>query len=559
MRASAQVDRKDSFKKGLGGIEDAAERTNARQEGIRKKKRDDVIERRRKQGNVVTQGMEQESLMQQLTRNYSVEKFMANDAQSMNALHEICRIGNNAQLQILFPLVLFAGHIDKPVVIQRLVEFISVPGEHTGPALDTLVNITGASTSYAVVIAQVIINAKFLTHAVNHIKAASAGPWLNDIWAIIANLVCLCPEARDVILGNPAVFPEAFFLQVRAKTVDIATLLLVICGAVEVSAALPPQPFLMAAWPFIVLQLKAILPYPMQQTDYTDTNGAVDYLLSTFQSIAVRCNDESEEQMSFFGGLVNYNQMELIPFMVNLVPRVENVNKLRICQFLVKVGQLPQVEFQHCMLAAGAVNVMVRMVQDASERLRREGLIWLGNFASSGMVFVNALMDCKAYEPVIHIIRRQHKAFLVRSAIYVLIAVCNSCMNCAPSEASRAEDVMVYLFQNYKVIQLSISHVDVAGGEKLTIDILTLWRDAVKWNRSFVAPLLEECGAMDRVAKLVGHKHTTIFNLCSQIDELVNHQQHEEMDLASSSFFDGSTMTGIDASAPSVYHGGFLF
>lgn len=521
---------KTLFKKGLGTTEDAVERSAIRSDGIRKKKKEDVLARRRNQSKPATL-----TQFQTLCKEYVFGK-------SFNILQILCRIGTNQELQDEFPNLLYSGERKNgPEIVQVLVRMASFPSPDTTPALDTLVNITGASTSYAVEIAQTIIREGFLNHAIKYIQTdpAQVKPeWLNDIWGVVANLVCLCPEARDIVLAS--MYPQAFYTQVQRGTVEISTLLLIICGSLEVSPVLPPNEFFMTAWPFLVAQLKTL--YAQEHAD------GLDFVLCAFVAIASRCTD-----VEFFQSLVNYNQMEIIPIMITVCKKLtDNVNKLRICQFLVRVGMLPHIQFQECMKKHGCLELMIRMTQDSAERLRREGLVWLGNFASEGIEYVELILEKNALEAVINTIRRQHRHFLVRNSIYVLIAMCNSCLRCA--DRNRAENVMGFLFDTKQVISLTVPYVDVVANENMTIDILQLWRDALKWKREFISPLIEERGGFDRVAKLIGTRNTTIFKLCSEIEDLNN---ANEMEIEATVF--DSKPIGIDPSNPTVFHGGFNF
>lgn len=522
------------FKKGLGTGEDALQRRVERVDGIRKKRKEDVLERFRKPAATVTVTV----TVAELLRRYSLKAFLEGHYDSLCLLNQICRLGNEQQLNECIPLLLGGDGAG----IQRLVSYIETPSANTEQAMDILINLTGAPTRHAIPIAQTVIGCNFLQHAIKHVQGNS--PFLKDVWGIIANLTCLCSEARDCVIETPGIFPEAFFFQVQRATVPPSIMLLVACGIIQVSADLPPPAFLKLIWPYLVEQLKGI---PLD-----DKNGSMDYALASLANIAKRCKDRE-----LFQTLLLYKNAESVSFMMSLIPRVDGPNQLRICEFMVIVSLLPNLMFQNIALQGGGIPIMTQMVQHKNDRLRREALLWMGNLATDGIDYANALYMSGALEHIFMIIRGRDRGFIVRNAIYVLLAVCNTCM--LSSQDERSNDIMKNLMDFKGVISITADYVDAVGCTQSTIDILRMWRDALLWDLNFVTPLLEKYDGVYKITKFIAQapKESQIYQFACEIENMTNKHESLEMELEDNSAFTIHEMGGIND--PTVLHGTFNF
>jgi hypothetical protein len=240
--------------------------------------------------------------------------------------------------------------------------------------------------------------------------------------------------------------------------------------------------------------------------------------------------------------------------MMQLMPHIEGVNQLRICQFLVQVGMLPHTVLIQRMVDAGGIAVMSRMMQDKNERLRREGLLWIANLALDGFKFVELLFDSKALEHAYITIRSRDRPYLVRNAIFAMLNVCKTCL--ANTMNPRSEDIMGHLIDNYQLMAHTVQYVDVPGCDELTIDILCLWNNAIKWRPAFVIPLLEERGGLDKVSQMLSHRNTKIYKLAVEIDDKTHKR---EMECGEEPCVAFDPPVGVSAQDPTVYHGGFNF
>lgn len=521
------------FKKGLGTGEDALQRRVDRTDGIRKQKKDEALARLRKQQTPVTVT----TTVAELLRRYSLKGLVDGQYEALCLLDQICRLGNEAQLNECIPQLLGGDGIG----IGKLVSYIETPSPNTIHAMDVLINLTGASTRHAVPIAQTVIGCNFLQHAIKHVQGDS--PFVKDVWGIIANLTCLCAEARDCVLETPGIFPEAFFFQVQRATVEPSVMLLVTCGIIQVSDTLPPPKFLTQIWPYLVGQLKNMPP------------NCLDYVLASLSNIAKRCAD-----LEFFRTLVLYNGGEVIPRMMTMIPHLarDGQNQLRICEFFVKVSMLPDASIHNSSLQCGGIQIMTQMVQHKNDRLRREALLWMGNLATDSIDYASAIYESNVMDEIFTIIRSRQRGFIVRNAIYVLLAICNTCL-LTPKD-NRSRDIMGTLLDFKGVISITADYVDAIGCTGSTIDILRLWRDALLWDLKFVTPLIEKFDGTYKITKFIAQapKDSQIYQLACEIENLTNkHDESQEMDVEDRSAFTIHEMGGIHD--PTVMHGTFNF
>lgn len=513
--------RSEDFKRGLGPASDGTDRRALEANGIRKKAREEKLAliRHARTGTASLNGFHKASFLQ--------EGHMG----SLVALQDFLRNATPDQLDAQFEALFEEPSLGKAPGIKCLV-FLAQGGsdeaERVKRSVACLLNLTGTRTSHLVRVAHAVISLGFLDTAARHIlQQTTMAP---DMWGVIANLSYMCPESRDAVMESAIITRPAGYTnwtsplisELDRQTPELrATLILLLAGLFGSNTTLPNAGFIMCVWPYIINYL-AVTVFPEPMSTLNEPLPEVDSLLHIFQSLG-QFSPINQEWDAIFARLLGICGPSFLPFMVRMLRRTRDTNKRYIARFLWRIGMICKVPgeiFQRQMADNGGLATMMSLVQSSNDLLRSEGLKWLANYASDHLDFTMNLMDDKAYAiRAVEAIIRRGTAKLIPDAIYVYVAMCRACIR-DTSDRETANGIMGALVGQFGVIELTNSHVCRTASISLILDILELWKYLLKWNWTAVLDIMEECGAMDKVAEMVAHQDTRIFELAKAIEDI---------------------------------------
>lgn len=519
--AEEEAEKLRYFKTGLGDGENATKRHVEKASVLRRKKHDEKMQRLRNQNSALLPSLDDSK-----TNILQCKQVFLSTA-SYDTLVYLKNFAHVCSEQELNDI------LDVPLVVSLSSLLLHKQMEYQIAAADCLVNITGCVGNEKInTIGHLLLKTPFLQVIHQHLVSKTA--IFLDAWKIVANIACLCHDARSIMLCSPIfsshVEHQAGALPIFAAEFDChneATLpILVLIMHAFSCVEQGHEAFVYAQWKRLVVLLFRIFPEPMVQREQEE-NTLLELLILTIENTM----ENTTKDNSVIGIRLLSLTKELIPFMVKLVMRVHGMgqNRWRIVRFLVRVGQLhvADFEFQNLMREAGAIQLMCRLCDQINEPLRIEAMRWIGNYASECTTFVQHLLNFKAFDAVISYIRRSPKESVIDQAIYIMDATVKACIKEAPASNCVLQDLLI----EKQFLSITVQRVGQVGCETRTLDILGMWYRLLKWNKRFVLPILEEHGGLDRVDILLGDKNPVIYKAASQIDDFIQSYGGEPQDM----------------------------
>jgi hypothetical protein len=512
--------RAGEFKTGLGDINQVSKR-HAEKAGLRsKKKRDEKISRIRKQNNdatfVVPDNFSEQAL---LARNVFLK------TASLEALQFIQKFLKTSKKREVNALLDDQGMLASAMV--TLLKHNSTA--YVLIAADCLVNITGnVKNDKLSSVAMVLTKTDFISIAYTHVTNQQS-PIRLDMWMCIANMACLCQDARNYLLETPLFKSNnnpPFTAELAQQ--DPATLPVVLLTLQtfypqkdtqkEDDTYVLNEPFTMAQWRTLCNILYTNCPAPMKQTDRDrDLSMVLLIMWSVF-----------DRATPLFRIRLISIERSLIVFLVGLLPRICDIDdKIRVAKMLVAIGILnvPQCEFQNIMREAGCIQLMTDLSQSGHEDLKREAIVWIANYAAESYTFVRHLLQCRAFDGVAAYLQHPSDIKYMNQAIYVLKTASQSCYT---NRTAESDEVLRMLLGQNGWLRFTCERIGRIGCVELTLEILSFWIALVKWDIHFVRPILEELGGLKKLDVLLADKNPAIWSLSNRLDEMLNKEM--EMD-----------------------------
>lgn len=493
-----------THKPSLGSVEDATKRHIEKQTSLRRNQRD--VQRQRIRGIVHV-----ESDLNQLIQKYDKTALLDNgDVVQLDLLSRIFASCSDAELEQYLPQLILTAN-DEPRVLFALVYALGTA--HALQAASCLVNLTGAKTRFALLCGQALFKSNILGAIYPHLRSRSQ--CAVDLWIVIANIICLCPEARDLILDSvifreSADGPPPFALELnRGDDALCKCMLLIICGSVEASEMLPPEPFIWACWSHVV-------PMLIQQKKIME-NDNLEYIMATLDITASRlcATDRGHQLLTRMIGQFE-TKYQLLTFLVRLCSDMSGWVRLSTLKLLTSVSFLnvPNNAFQCIMRDAGCVELMKTAVETGPDRCTNTAISWLENYVTEGFDFVKDAHTRGVFYSV-GLALRSHalKGHLVHRCLALFERVCQICLTDLPASGN----FLSALLDESNIVQIMIQYFDQTGVLNSTERILRLWIDLRRWNKEKIHTLLTETSAMDRIERLIHSPNDTISRLAEEI------------------------------------------
>lgn len=533
-QGSAAANRKDEFKTGLGDTEAVVKRHAEKARALGREKRDDKIQRMRNRNHYEPNSQTMFELSQVIAMR---DAYIA--TQSLESIQYLKHFMHVSKAEAVNE-ILCVPFVD---ALMRSISAANYAGVMCAAA-DCLVNATAElSDEHIPLIGKAILARPEFYAVLNQHLCNNDSPIRFDMWKVLANLACMCQDAREAMLKScvfvvppastrPAppggstplpIFASEFDKRDPATLPMLLVLLMGICASPD---AVIPEPFMMAHWRRVVGLLPLFLPDPQREEEPMEL---LEYTLTVIQKTLEKATPERAVQMVAL-------EPALVTFTVGLYKRVNqiNYNHLHVMRILVMLSKFntPQHEFLLAMRNAGCIPLMAQLSVNANERIQKEALMWIGNYAAEGHEFVAHLLEYHAFDGVVEFLRRAPKQSVLDQVLYVLTAAVKACCrrrdagfanfaNSAPAAPSSQDTLRALLVEKH-FLSFTTRYVGQKGCDTRTCDILSMWVMLLKWDKAYVLPILESTHGLDRVDELLGSPNVAIYKLASQVDDLVH-------------------------------------
>ncbi len=510
----------NKHKPNLGSVEAAVQRHIDKESISKRKKRDNVITKRRRGGVVTNQPEENEKLNKAL-KLYNVSKFIKHKEQEQfEALATILHEASAANLEIHIGDLLKVG--DRYSIIEILVESLMQDKAHRGiVAVKSLIEITGAELLEATIIPiiAVIITSPFLKYAVVHMQEETS--IVADLWLIISNMVSTCTEARDAVFNAPLIGDMLVTRLSRGDTGgEDHTLLTLICGALRFKV-MPSEPWIATMWPYLVRFAELMFPEPYREDRLEkDSFGredkhvtGIELLLGSIRWIVESARDE------FCLALFQHTP-QIIPFLVKLIPRLtDSLKKTLIAKILIVLQCLRDDTSRKQAHEAGVLRQMIGLSFSNHYKVKRVGIMWLSVFASEGVPQIMELLENDAFKSVAMGLRQGTISELMDESITLFTNACRTCL------IQKADGCLGTFINDYQILPVLTMYVGGAGHDRTTTRILQLFRDLIKWKPEFVIPILDGTDAINKSTLLLGDNNVAVASMAEQVHQLLDKNQ----------------------------------
>ncbi len=335
-----------------------------------------------------------------------------------------------------------------------------------------------------------------------------------DMWTIIANLVHVCPEARDYIFEYPN-FVDGFLSAIK----DANLFSRIFSGSFTWRTITKSEDAIRAMWELALKCMLRVFPEPELEARLPECSIMVEHLLNGYHDFFERVDAKLLVSL-----LSQRDHRNIIPFFVRMLPRLKDPHKK--CLVLTILNAASRITMSGksvlCVLAAeaGAVHATRELLSMSSDRLVKEALMWLYLYAQIGMESVEAIQVAECFSLICNIIEDKNRAALVLGCANVLLACC---MNCVQG-GERGALTLQFIIEKTPMIKATVSCCALPGMNDTTFRILTAWTALIKWNASLALNHLSHHDAYDAIHKLTAHPdgriHALAYNLQDAMDAL---------------------------------------
>lgn len=494
--------RSDEFKTGLGNTETIVHKHAEKERALRREKRDEKIARMRNRHHyeAPAPGMFELSkaiavrdafiATHSLESSQYLKQFISANAEGMNEI--LCA----PFLEAIMAAISKANHAG--VMCNAANFLVNIMADASNENVPLLGNTLICKPAFYNVLAQHICDAN--------------SPIRFDMWKVVANVACMCQDARNYLFAS-LLLPIFLSELDKRDPATLPMLLVTLVGATASEDAVINEALIQSTWKRVLGLLPLLLPAPQKEEE---PNQLLEYTLTIIQNVLQKSNEAYA-----VGLLRSVSDAGVIEFLVGLCDRVSrtNFNVLHVQRILVLISKynVENHEFVHRMRQAGCIQLMARLSVDANERIKKEAMMWIGNYSAEGSAFVQHLVEQHAYDGIIGLLRKAPKVHLLDQALYALVSAVKSCCR---ERNSESDATLRTLLTEKQFLDFTVRHVGQVGCDTRTCDILSMWVALLKWDKRFVLPILEDMHALDRVDDLLGSRNPAIYKLASQVDDL---------------------------------------
>jgi len=271
-QGAEEAEKLKTFKTGLGDGESATKRHAEKATILRRKKHDEKIQRLRKQNNSSSSSLDKSKI-----ENCKQVFLSTGSYETLLYLKNFTHASTEEELNVI---------LDIPLVNSLGSLLMHKQQEYQSAAADCLVNITGSADNEKLnTIGHLILKTPFLSICAQHLMRKT--PIFLDVWKIIANIACLCQDARTVLLkssifiatdeSTPPLF-AAEFDQNDMATIPVLVLIMHAFSGVDDGH----EAFVFSQWKRLTSLLFRIFPEPMVQQEQEE-NALLELLILTIE------------------------------------------------------------------------------------------------------------------------------------------------------------------------------------------------------------------------------------------------------------------------------------
>jgi hypothetical protein len=582
MRVAVSEERKESFKKGLGSAEEGTRRRDEQMTSIRKQKRDDKLElkrRRRRQLNVGPgEAMETDDgegdddlTVQRLVSQYNKAQLLSSlDLNQLVLLDRILKRLDTVEDLEQYYERLFGTDAQ---VLSHLVNACctSTDAPRFYAALTCLINVTGfMSNLYSLRITMMLFEQSSILRMIyTHLEAYyrlggsgtkypimeyGSGDAHSRLWELVINLIYDNPEARDAVVSSPlfanmntspfsraiaTVFNDAAASELRLLRPVLISL---ICTIIETPLSTAPLP---VSFPFVLLVWKHITVdglYTVQPV-HDDERSEYDGIILSCTTRVIACLMRAYERIRDDGTNIRLIQLAggLSTFMRKLSELAQPVVSTpsvqrRIVEIFRILSALPcpadaAVTFQAAMVyAGGAIPLMLRSLTNRNADVRAWAFLWAGNYMADGVQYVQQLMGLGIVDSMVHSLnQRSEPTHVHRKAVYALMTMFCACdkdkrSTTDPIVVASANGILRTLTSGiFKYLEPFLHR---NSDPETCVDVLNVVCAALKWDHQLTIAALEDADALDHISDLVGSQNTAVYNAACAVEARLSSLSH---------------------------------
>jgi hypothetical protein len=494
---------------------------------LNKEKRQTESLRRRHFTNADTTDRDLHRLVTQFRKDVLVQ---TGNQEQLNLLHHIAGRVTEADLEKYAPALIMddATCTNPAPVVGALVRFLSQPDTQER-ALDILVNITGARTSFDVAICKAVMDSGMLD------RFQSTPATEGSLWEVAINVTLSCPEARAVVLGS-TFMSARFMASLERADEELATQLhVLICALLDPDSDAKFNAafwaFVTAVWPF---QLRAFhMLQPMKHGDLTP------------QARMLRANVISSILLVFRGApdesvivpLVAPYAEPLFAKIAQLAPVLSARDAHRIMEICTQLTALPiraQVAMER---VPASVDMLMRTLQANDQVVRQSAFLWLGNYMSDSSVYVQLMMDRGVVDTILQAIRVGERLFVNvrRNAVYALMTMFARSYIDYCEDIERSADAAIILRKlvaGNNIFHTLVPFIGTTAQEDVSVNILGIMANALRWKYDATMEALGRTMAEDRIdvilADIKGTANNKLYAAAVEVDDLIHRRVPED-------------------------------
>lgn len=194
------------------------------------------------------------------------------------------------------------------------------------------------------------------------------------------------------------------------------------------------------------------------------------------------------------------------------------------------------------LLRNNCLELFIKAAQSLNKEIQRHALFCIGSFMSESTRYVKIAMS-----PPFHIMNvllptLRHRNHVIKTgALYCVMAMFGVAEaerkdNMATTKTD-CESILRTLIVEYRLFKIIMPYLNTSENVQVCMDVLTVVKSAISWNKPLVMQALELSEGVDAVGKLMndvhalkGNQYTPLYQLAGEVDDMLS-QGEMELDL----------------------------
>ena len=530
-----------THKPNLGTVAHATERRREENISIRKEKRSEKL---KKQRVVRVEPSNSSTVSTMIEQQFNRAALAQHSVEQLKLLSQILGKINQDELEKYYERLFgMDGGIIRILVQAMQVESISVD------ASTCLANLTGnlINEDYRLNCAKHLMDARIF----DSIRLLLDRPDIKDVyrgtlWTIACNFAYSCREAVQILFSSCLVQEGAatspLLAEVRADRravayplMDILRNLLEAYADQDVRYAIKLPPELIRIM-YHTLCVHSGEPLEVSQGRVQNMDeDEREMVPCCLRGLWIIFQTASEEQSAWFAMQENptwtmlriFNKYTLMLENTHMQMGIMKVYNL-FCAISVENHFIPQKLLQN-----NSVHLFIQAAQSLNKEVQRNALFCLGSFMSESSQFVKIAMlppflVMHALVPAL-----RHRAHLIKIAalycVMTMFGIAEEERKQNMATRSDCEHILKSLIIEHRLFRIIMPYLNTMENVQVVMDVLSVIRSALAWNKSLVMQALDISEGADAVGKLMndvhtlrGNQHTELYKLAGEVDDMLS-------------------------------------